>query len=255
MQIELIGCTSAGKSTLIKGICQACQEQGLELLLRDDFVLKQVRLSWIKSHLPRTLLVDLVALFACLITWRRNRKFYRFATQLLFQLPIPQLERLNLLRNVLKKIGIYEIIQFRLASQQVILVDEGVLQAAHNLFVHSSVEVETEHVSTFAGLVPLPDVVVYLKQPEALLTDRTMKRGHKRIPDRSYGTVVCFVKQAVATFEKLVQHPVIENKLLIIDGDQDVIMVKNEQEDPIMGLALKIIQSGFATTQVASPPR
>lgn len=255
MQIELIGCTGAGKSTLTRGIFQACHEQGLDLLLRDDFVLKQVRLNWIKSHLPRTLLVDVVALFACLITWRKNRKFYLFATHLLFQLPIPRLERLNLLRNVLKKIGIYEIIQFRRTGQQVILVDEGVLQAAHNLFVHACVEVKTEHLSTFAGLVPLPDVVVYLKQPESLLIDRTMKRGHKRIPDRSYGTVVCFVKQAVATFDKLVQHPVVENKLLIIDGEQDVVMVTNDQDDPIMDLALKIIQSGFAATQVASPPR
>ena len=160
-----------------------------------------------------------------------------------------------MLRNVLKKIGIYEIIQFRRTSQQVILVDEGVLQAAHNLFVHAYAEVKTEHLSTFARLVPLPDVVVYLKQPEGLLIDRTLKRGHKRIPNRSYGTVVRFVKQAVATFDKLVQHPVVENKLLIIDGDRDVVMVTNDQDDPIMGLALKIIQTGFTGRQVVNPSR
>ena len=245
MQIELIGCTSAGKSTLARGILQACREQGLDIFLGEDFVLKQFRLNWIKSHLLRKLLVNQAALLASLITWRNNRKLYLFATQLLFQLPIPRLERLSLLRNILKKIGIYEIIRLRKSSQQVILVDEGVLHVAHNLFVHVSVEVKTEHLSTFAGLVPLPDVVVYLKQPEQLLIGRTMKRGHKRIPDRSYRNVAPFIKQAVATFDKLVQHPPVENKLLVVGDDQNVNIAANDHGDPAMGLALKIIQTGF----------
>jgi thymidylate kinase len=242
VQIELIGCTGAGKSTLSRGILQACQEQGLDIFLGDDFVLTQVRLNWIKGHLPRTLLVDLAALVACLVTWRNHLEFYRFATQLLF----PRLEKLNLLRNVLKKIGIYEIIRFRSADRQVILVDEGVLQAAHNLFVHSAVQVNPEHLATFARLIPFPDVVVYLKEPESLLIDRTMRRGHKRIPDRSYSNVVRFIEQAVATFDKLVQNPAVESKLLIVYGGQHVTRAANNQDDLLCVRALKIIQSGLS---------
>jgi thymidylate kinase len=245
LHIELIGCTSAGKSTLSRGILQACHQQGLDILLGDDFVLKQVRLNWVKSHLPRTLLVDLFALLACLVTWPTNLKFYLFATQLLFQLPIPRLEKLNLLRNVLKKIGIYEIIRFRNTDRQIILVDEGVLQAAHNLFVHSSVQVKMENLSTFARLIPLPDVIVYLRQPESLLIDRTIKRGHKRIPDRSYSNVVPFIRQAVTTFDKLVQNPAVESKLLIVDGGQNVTVAASHRDDPLFGLALKIIRNGI----------
>lgn len=247
MQIELIGCTSAGKSTLTRSILQTCHQQGLDILLGDDFVLKQVRLNWVKSHLPRTVLVDLLALFACLITWRSNLEFYLFATRLLFPLPVAQLEKLNLLRNVLKKIGIYEIIHFRSTDQQVILVDEGVSQAAHNLFVHSSVQVKAENIATFARLIPLPDVIVYLRQPESRLIERTMKRGHKRIPVRSYSNVDRFVKQAVATFDKLVQNPPIKSRLLIIDGDQTVTIAANDQDEPLLNLALRIIRSGFTS--------
>ena len=253
MQIELIGCTSAGKSTLTRGILQACHQQGLDIFLGDDFVLTQVRLNWIKSHLPRTLLVDLAALVACLVTWRSHLEFYRFATRLLFQLPIPRLERLNLLRNVLKKIGIHEIIRSRSTDRQVILVDEGVLQAAHNLFVHGSVQVKAEHLATFARLIPFPDVVVYLKEPESLLIDRTMKRGHKRIPDCSYSNVVRFIQQAVATFDKLVQNPAVESKLLVVYGGQYVTMAANNQDDPITGLALQIIRSGFTRDTTDTP--
>jgi thymidylate kinase len=246
VQIELIGCTSAGKSTLSMGILQACHQQGLDIFLGDDFVLRQVRLNWIKGHLPRTLLVDLAALFACLVTWRTHLEFYLFATQLLFQLPIPRLEKLNLLRNVLKKIGIYEIIRSHSTDRQVILVDEGVLQAAHNLFVHGSLQVKAEHLATFARLIPFPDVIVYLKEPESLLIARTMKRGHKRIPDCSYSNVVRFIEQAVATFDKLVQNPAVESKLLVVHGGQHVTIAANNQDDLLCGRALKIIQSGLS---------
>ena len=244
MQIELIGCTSSGKSTLSRRILHACRERGIDILLGDDFVLKQVRLNWIKNHLLRKLLIDLAALFACLLTWRRNAKFYRFATRRLLSLPIALFEKINCLRITLKKIGVFEIIRFRSGNQQVILVDEGVLQAAHNLFVFVSVNIKTEHLSTFVGLVPLPDVLVYLKQPEGLLIDRTMKRGHKRIPDRSYGKAARFVKQAVATFDKLVQHPEVEKKLFVVGGGENVINATNDKDDPLVGLFLKIIERG-----------
>jgi thymidylate kinase len=254
MQIELIGCTGAGKSTLIRKILHVCHEQGVDIYLGDDFVLKQIGLNWIKNHLLRTLLMDLAALSACLLTWRRNVKFYFFAARRLFCLPIALYEKINLLRNVLKKVGIFEIIRFRDTDKQIIMIDEGVLQAAHNLFVHVSIELKTEDLLTFTRLVTLPDAVVYLKQPEGLLIERTMKRGHKRIPDRSYGKVVRFVKQAVATFDKLVQYQVVENKLLVVGDGENVIEATNDKDDPIVGLFLKIIERG-CTSNITDTPK
>ena len=248
MQIELIGCTSAGKSTLSRRILHACHERGIDILLGEDFVLKQVRLHWIKNHLLRRLLINLAGLFACLLTLRRNAKFYLFAARHLLLLSIAFFEKINMLRNTLKKIGIFEIIRTRSAHHQIILVDEGVLQAAHHLFVFVSVNIKTEHLSTFVGLVPLPDVLVYLKQPEELLIDRTMKRGHKRIPYRSYGKVARFVKQAVTTFDKLVQHPSVEKKVFVVGGGENVIKAASDKDDPLVGLFLKIIERGCTST-------
>lgn len=256
MQIELIGCTSAGKSTLARGILQTCRKQGVDIILGEDFVLKQLRLNGIKSRSLRKLLVNLAGLFASLVTWRTHREFYSFATHLLFQLPIPRLERLGLLRNVLKRIGIYEIIRFRSTGQQIILVDEGTLHIAHNLFVHGSVQVETEHLSTFVKLIPLPDVVVYLRQPEPLLIDRIVQRGHKRLGgDGLRDKVVCFVSQAVAAFDQLGQYPAVKNRLLIVNGDQNVNMAVTNHSSPRADEVLKMIRSGFVADQIVSPPR
>lgn len=243
MQIELIGCTSAGKSTLARDILLACREQGLDIFLGEDFVLKLFRLNWIKSHLLRKLLVNLAALLAGLVAWRNNRNFYLFATQLLFQLPIPRVERLNLLRNVLKKLGIGEIVRARSTSQQIILLDEGVLHIAHNLFVHVAASPNTDAIPAFVKLIPLPDVVVYIRQPESTLIERIVKRGHKRIADPSYENIACFVRRAIDTFDKLVQEPAVENKLLVVDGVRKVTTGANERDDPVLDLASGIIRS------------
>lgn len=255
VHIELIGCTSAGKSTLTGRILQGCQELGIEINTGDEFVLSQIWLNWVGGHVIRTLLVDFAALVACLISWRKHIEFYRFVTRLLFRLPIARLERLNLLRNVFKKIGIHEIIRFRSSDGQVVLVDEGVLQAAHNLFVHGSVEVKKEYLNTFAKLIPLPDVAVYLRQPESLLASRTMKRGHKRIPDRSRANVLPFIRQAVATFDNLVQNPVLQNRLLIVDGSRGFNMVASNQHNGLVGHAYEIIEKGIATGANTSPTK
>jgi len=56
------------------------------------------------------------------------------------------------------------------------------------------------------------------------LIERTLARGHKRIPDRSHVNVELFVKRAVETFEMLRQETTIRDRLLIVDGHQDVIL-------------------------------
>jgi len=245
MVIEIIGCTGSGKSTQSRSIVESCHEQGVDIFLGEDFVLRQVRLNWIKSRLPRKFAVNLLGLFACLITWRSHLEFYLFATRLLFQLPIARLDKLNLLRNVLKKVGTNEIIRFRSTDRQIILVDEGVLHAAHHLFVHSSVQVSEEHLAIFARLIPFPDAIVYLRQPESLLIDRTLKRGHQRIPDHSYSDAVRFIHQAVTMFEKLVQYPAVESKLLLINAGQEVTVAAPYQDNPFVSLASRIIRQGM----------
>ena len=247
MQIDFIGCTSAGKSTLIQNAIQTHCQPDLEILTREDFVLKQLHLNWINGHRPRTILVDLIALFLCLITWRNNLDLYLFATRHLYHLPIARFDKLNLLRNILKKIGIHEIIRLRSHPQQIILVDEGILQAAHNLFVHNSVQVNIEELTTFVALIPMPDVVVYVRQPEARLIYRAMNRGHRRLADRSYNNVAPFIKKAVAVFETLIQQPSVTQKLLLLENAQIITLTAKSQDNPVFGLATKIIWGGISS--------
>jgi hypothetical protein len=246
MQIELIGCTGAGKSTLARGILQADREHGIDALMGDEFVLKQVRLNWVKGRLARTLCMDLLSLFACLVTWRDNHEFYLFVMRIISRLPVAValFEKVNIARNALKNIGIYEIVRRRGSDQQIVLVDEGTLHTAHYLFVHVSVEPNASDLSTFARLVPLPDVAICVQQDEAVLIERTLARGHKRIPDGSYAQVKRFIERAADTFDKLMRQLLLESRLLVVACEQDLVVTQDYRNDPLPAGILRIIGAG-----------
>lgn len=255
MQIELIGCTGAGKSTLARGIVQAGREHGIDTVMGEEIVLNQVRLNWVKTKLARTLCVDLITLFACLVAWQKNLEFYRFTIRVLARLPVGWFEKLNIARNVFKKIGINEIVLHVGSQQQIVLLDEGTLHTAHYLFVHVSVEPDTNDLSNFIKLVPLPDVVIYVRHDETILIQRTLVRGHKRIPNNSFHQVELFVRNAVETFDNLVQKPVIESRLLVVDGERKITIAKDYLKDPLRAGALDIIRDGIDAVSPNYPER
>ena len=255
MIIEFIGSTGAGKTTLIKHILYTCQREGINAVVGNDFVLKQSRLNGIKSYLVRTILINLISMFACLATWRNNLEFYLFALRIILKLPgtVTWFEKLYLAKNILKKIGIYEIICRHGSKQQVYLVDEGTLHVAHNLFVQVSVEANSNDLSTFAKLVPLPHVVVYVRQDESVLIERTLARGHKRVPHHSLADAAHFVKQAVHVFDELVQNPAIERRLLVVDSAQNMVTAPGYGNDPLPLSVSKLVQAGIQASAENNP--
>ncbi|MGH7450361.1 MAG: hypothetical protein ACRENG_03380 [bacterium] len=243
MQIELIGCTSAGKTTLARKMLQAGRELGIDMQLSDDFVLKQIRLNWIKNEFIRLRIIELLCLPICLVFWRKYRRFYRLAIRASRQAPGSWFYKMNLARITLRKVGIYEIIRHCSSEQQVLLFDnEGVLQASHTLFIHSGgARVNADDLSSFVNLAPLPDVVAYLWQSQAVLLERTLARGHHRLPDRSHAKAEFFIEQAVEMFDTLQRHPALASRLLIINGEQKTIVPSEPCDNSRLTMASKII--------------
>lgn len=219
MIVELMGCTGAGKSTLSASLRRACWARRIEVWTGDEFVLDRIHLGRVPGHVPRTVLVDLCALTACLAAWRRRQDVLWLALRIIRDLPpgVYRDERLNLARNVLKKVGIYEIAAAR-GHNRLVLVDEGTLQAAHNLFVHLSVPPCRDAVAAFARLVPLPDLAIYVADEPTAIVERTLQRGHRRIAGPSRANVECFVGRAIQTFDWLVDELVAANRLAPLDG-------------------------------------
>jgi len=223
MHIELIGSTSAGKTTLAKKMVEAGKISGVHVSLSDDFMLEQLHLDWVKPDFMRRRLVETIAFAIWLTCQVRYKEFIRFVLREGRYSPGSWFYKVNRIRNVIRKIGIFEFVSGRSGSQQIVLADnEGILQGVHNLFVHQNSQAELDKIARYVELVPLPDVVLYLRQEEDVLVSRTLARGHARVAESSPDKVVHFIRQAVAVFDELINAPQIQERLLIVDGGLNI---------------------------------
>lgn len=229
MHIELIGSTSAGKTTLAKKMVEVGKKKGLDVFLSDDFMLQWAHLSWVRNEFIRRRLIELISIAIGLTCLNRYGDFFRFVLHEGKYTPGSWFYKINRIRNVIRKIGIFEFISRRSEAQQIVLADnEGILQGVHNLFVHQNSQADLNKISRYVELVPMPDVVLYLQQREDVLVSRTLGRGHARVAEDSPDKVVHFIRQAVAVFDELVNAPKIQERLLIVDGGLNIRPDTNE---------------------------
>lgn len=223
MHIELIGSTSAGKTTLAKKMVEAGKKYGVDVSLSDDFMLEQLHLSWVGNDFTRRRLVELVAFAICFTRLTQYKDFFGFVFREGKSAPGSWFYKFNRIRNVIRKIGIFEFISLRRGPRQVVLADnEGLLQGVHNLFVHKNSQADLHKIAAYVELVPMPDAVLYLQQEEEILVSRTLGRGHARVAGNSPDEVTHFIRQAIAVFDELISAPKVQERLLIVDDELNI---------------------------------
>jgi adenylate kinase family enzyme len=223
MHIELIGSTSAGKTTLAKKMVEAGRINGIYISLSDDFMLEQLHLGWVRNEFIRRRLVEIAAFVICVTCLTKYNEFFRFVIREGKSCPGSWFYKINRIRNVVRKIGIFEFISLRRGPRQIVLADnEGILQGVHNLFVHQNSQADLHKIGAYVELVPLPDAVLYLQQEEEILVSRTLGRGHTRVTGNSPDEVAHFIRQAIAVFDELISAPKIQERLLIVDDGLNI---------------------------------
>lgn len=249
MQIEFMGCTSAGKSSMVKRILRSHPELPQLISHGNDFVLQRMRLAWVVNPKLRVIALNMTALWMCLLAWRKYRPILSHAIICIRQLKVDvsALERLRIFRITLRNVGLHEFVERYAAAKEVVITDEGMLQIAHYLFVHIAVGPRQEQIETFGKLVPLPDAVVYIRQPAVLLVQRTLQRGHKRIPNGSTELAMRFVTYANTVFEVLIQQPAISDTLVVIDNGQLVSRDLNLARNSVLVRVRDLVQLGLST--------
>jgi len=226
----------------------AAAGQGQDFITADEVALGSLAARLVSNEFLVRRLVDVPALLASLQAWGDRRELIRYVLHLSRLAPGGPSARLNLARNALRKIGLYEIVAKRRRPGQTVLVDnEGVLQAAHNLFVHvaDASEVDVEALATFLRLAPLPGAVVYRRQTEAELVSRTLKRGHRRVPAGLEQAATRFVGRAVRVFEAIAADPGVRARLVVVEPDGSVLAPGTHAGAEIKGLRA-IVEAGAA---------
>jgi thymidylate kinase len=127
-------------------------------------------------------------------------------------------------------------------------VDEGPLLLAHNVFVYSGAHYTCEEIARFAGLVPLPDIIIYIKAPMDILVQRSLQRTDPPREMRSGNRELIekHINRAVKMFDQLIAAENIQDRLLVVENP-DASHGHNQVVDDIVQFILRYELTGKNT--------
>ena len=217
MIVEFIGSTGAGKTSLISKIHHKLA-QTKAVTTPFDLIAAPLGLSRIAHPTAQNLIQEIVGFPFFIISLNRHGKFLSHTIETFSRNTKFSIHRVNNLRSLERKIGMYEITQ-RYDKGRIVLVDEGPILAAH-MFVFTGSIVTSAEIAAFANLLPLPDLIVYIKAPVDVLVRRALQRPD---PPREMGNkdpvmTEKYVKDAATVFDQLMESERIKSRLLVVDN-------------------------------------
>ena len=217
MIVEFIGSTGAGKTSLISKIHHKLAQTKV-VTTPFDLIAAPLGLNSITHPTAQNLIQELVGFPFFIVSLNKHGRFLSHTIETFSRDTKFSIHRINNLRSLERKIGMYEITQ-RYDKGQIILVDEGPILAAH-MFVFTGFMVTSAEISAFANLLPLPDLIVYIKAPVDVLVRRALQRPD---PPREMGNkdpvkTEKYVKDATTVFDQLMESDRIKSRLLVVDN-------------------------------------
>ena len=238
MIIEFIGSTGAGKTTLISEV-QLRLSQTTQVTTSFEVVAFPFGLGRVTNLTARNLIQEFVGFPFFIRSLHRHKALIIFILRMLARQASFSFFTINNLRSLERKIGVDEIIKQR-QHDKIILVDEGPLLLAHNVFVYSGAHYTFEEIARFAGLVPLPDIIIYIKAPMDILVQRSLLRADppREMKSRNRELIEKHINQAVKMFDQLISAANIQCRLLIVENSDSNHHAYNEAVDDIVEFVL-----------------
>jgi len=216
MIVEFIGSTGAGKTTLISEVRQRLAESA-EVTTSIGLATGLVGLNGVTNVTVQNLVRELVGFPFFLRSLPRHKTFLRYTLGMIARQENSFFLKLNYLRSLERKIGVEELVR-RHNHEGIILVDEGMVLAAYITFVYTDAVYTSEEIAEFARLIPLPDLIVYIRVPVETLVQRTLERPDPpREIRRNPSLTEEYIRRAVDMFEQLVEIEGIKKRVLIVE--------------------------------------
>ena len=217
MVVEFIGCTGAGKSTLIKQV-QSRLARTCEVTTSLDLIAGLLNIRNLTNPTVQNLVQEFVSFPFFLYSLSKYKQLILYTMRLFLRNSRVSIKTINNLRSLERKVGGYEITS-RYSKDRIILVDEGPILAAH-MFAFTGATYTPQEIVHFAHLLPLPDLVVYVRASVDTLVERTLRRGDppREINKSNPAQTQAYAKSAIAIFEQLVQHDNIQQRLLMVES-------------------------------------
>jgi deoxyadenosine/deoxycytidine kinase len=160
--VEVLGCTSSGKSTLINS------------LARERAALPLTVYPLNNGSFVRIILDDILRLFYFVIYFRQWPSLGPLLRVCLKRKDSWWM-RINLFRNFVKKQGEYRFTQRR-SKNDLVLLDEGCIHAFSNLFCHYDDPPNLTEAMRFIDVIPMPDVLIRVIASEEEVVRRATNR-------------------------------------------------------------------------------
>lgn len=217
MIIEFIGCTGVGKTTLISEV-QTRLSKTTHVTTSFDLVAAPLGLNNVSSRMMRNFIQEIAVLPVFIRTLRRNKAVIAYVVSMLRRHANISIFTINNLRGIERQIGVYEKIK-KYENNSIILVDEGTVHLAHKIFVFNDRVYTPDEITWFANLIPVPDLIVYLRAPVENIIQRTLNRSDppREIRKNRHLTEE-YINRAVAIFEQIILAENIKGRLLVVEN-------------------------------------
>ena len=217
MIVEFIGSTGAGKTTLISEVHRRLAKTS-RVTTSIDLATGLLGLRGVTNSTLQNLVMELVSLPFFILTLHRHNQFIRHTVKLFWRKTGFSIQTIHNLRSLERKIGIYEITK-HLGKDQIILVDEGSILAAY-MFVSTGNTYTPEEITRFTDLLPLPDLIIYIRASVDTLIERTVRRADppREVDRKNPAQMEAYLKRTVALFDQLTQAENIRPRLLVVES-------------------------------------
>lgn len=217
MIVEFIGVTGSGKTTLINQVRQNVA-RSRDTISISDLVIGMVGLQRIKNTTARNLLQETISFPYFLSAYPNYSEFITHTIKLFSRNSSFSVMTINNLRSIERKIGGFEIAQ-RQDPNKVILVDEGPFLTAH-MFAFNDTPISQKELEHYISLLPLPDLIVYIKASMDVLVERSLSRSRppREMSSRNRGENEEYIKRAVSLFDQMVASNDLQPRMLIVDN-------------------------------------
>jgi thymidylate kinase len=217
MIIEFIGCTGVGKTTLISEVRNRLAQK-TPVTTSFELIATPLGLNHVSSRMFRNFIQEIAVLPIFIRRLQRNKAIIAYAVRMLRRHADLSIFTINNLRGIERKIGVYEKINAH-SNNQVILVDEGTVHLAHKIFVFNNAGYTSDEIIRFARLIPVPDLIVYVRAPVENLIQRTQNRPDPpREIRKNQHLTEKYIYRAVAMFEQIILAENIKSRLLVVEN-------------------------------------